>query len=162
MAAYLTLSRIGKPIESLEDLSRQYKFLYAPIKGSDTMDYFERMSEIEGRFYEMWKDMTLNESLPAVERSKWSVWDYPISDKFTKLWQAMKEANMPNTLEEAVMRVRKSTRHSGFAFVGDASDIYHLEATNCDLKIIGKEFSQKPYAIAVQKGSPLKQELDSA
>lgn len=110
----------------------------------------------------MWKDMILNESLPLLERSKLTVWDYPIGDKFTRLWQAMREARMPNTLEEAVKRVRKSTHVGGFAFIGDASDIYYLAATNCDLKAVGREFSQKPYALAVQKGSPLKEQLDSA
>jgi glutamate receptor, ionotropic, invertebrate len=50
--------------------------------------------------------MSLNDSLTAVERSKLAVWDYPVSDKYTKMWQAMKEATLSNTLEEAVARVR--------------------------------------------------------
>lgn len=50
--------------------------------------------------------MSLNDSLTAVERSKLAVWDYPVSDKYTKMWQAMKEAGLPNTLEEAIIRVR--------------------------------------------------------
>jgi ionotropic glutamate receptor len=63
--------------------------------------------------------MSLNDSLSDVERSKLAVWDYPVSDKYTKIWQAMKEAKCPNTLEEAVERVRKSKSSSeGFAYVG--------------------------------------------
>lgn len=80
--------------------------LYAPINGSSAMTYFERMADIERRFYEIWKDMSLNDSLSPVERSKLAVWDYPVSDKYTKMWQAMREAGLPNTLEEAVARVR--------------------------------------------------------
>jgi hypothetical protein len=34
--------------------------------------------------------------------------------------------------------------------------------TNCDLEIIGGEFSRKPYAIATQKGSPVKDQLNIA
>lgn len=34
--------------------------------------------------------MSLNDSLSPVERSKLAVWDYPVSDKYTKMWQAMK------------------------------------------------------------------------
>lgn len=64
------------------------------------MTYFQRMSQIEGRFYEIWKDMSLNDSLTPVERSKLAVWDYPVSDKYTKMWQAMQEAGLPNTLEQ--------------------------------------------------------------
>jgi len=63
--------------------------------------------------------MSLNDSLSEVERSKLAVWDYPVSDKYTKIWQAMVEAKFPNTLEEAVERVRASKSSSeGFAYVG--------------------------------------------
>lgn len=149
------------------------------------MEYFYRMSEIEERFYEIWKDMTLNDSLTPLERSKLAVWDFPVSDKYSKIWQTMQEAGLvnnfffinsnnyndvfhfflkfqPTNLKEAVKRVRLSTPSSGFALVADATDVYYLEATNCDLKVVGNEFSRKPYAIAVQKGSPIKEQLDSA
>lgn len=145
------------------------------------MTYFQRMSDIEGRFYEIWKDMSLNDSLSPVERSKLAVWDYPVSDKYTKMWQAMQEAGLPNTLEEAVARVRNSTpatgntffnwlrqqqlnnqKNQGFAFLGDATDIRYQVLTNCDLQMVGEEFSRKPYAIAVQQGSPLKDQFNNA
>lgn len=162
LAAFLTVSRLDTPVESLDDLSKQYKILYAPLNGSSAMTYFQRMSQIEGRFYEIWKDMSLNDSLSPVERSKLAVWDYPVSDKYTKMWQAMQEAGLPNSLEQAVARVRNSTPASGFAFLGDATDIRYLVMTNCDLQIVGEEFSRKPYAIAVQQGSPLKDQFNNA
>lgn len=33
---------------------------------------------------------------------------------------------------------------------------------NCDLQMVGDEFSRKPYAIAVQQGSPLKDQFNNA
>jgi hypothetical protein len=33
----------------------------------------------------IWKDMSLNDSLSELERSKLAVWDYPVSDKYTKV-----------------------------------------------------------------------------
>lgn len=132
------------------------------MNGSSAMTYFQRMSDIEGRFYEIWKDMSLNDSLSPVERSKLAVWDYPVSDKYTKMWQAMQEAGLPNTVEEAVGRVRNSTAASGFAYLGDATDIRYQTLTNCDLQMVGEEFSRKPYAIAVQQGSPLKDQFNNA
>lgn len=126
------------------------------------MTYFERMANIEQRFYTIWKDMTLKDSLSPLERSKLAVWDYPISDKYTKMWQAMKEAELPATLEDAVSRVRNSTTATEFAFVGDATDIRYLQMTNCDLQVVGEEFSRKPYAIAVQQGSHLKDQFNNA
>ncbi|XP_056631910.1 ionotropic receptor 25a [Diorhabda sublineata] len=163
LAAFLTVSRLDTPIESLDDLSKQYKIQYAPLNGSSAQTYFERMANIEARFYEIWKDMSLNDSLSEVERSKLAVWDYPVSDKYTKMWQAMKEAGLVNTLEEAVERVRSSKSSSeGFAYLGDATDIKYLELTNCDLTTVGEEFSRKPYAIGVQQGSPLKDQFNTA
>jgi len=52
LAAFLTVSRLDTPIESLDDLSKQYKIQYAPVNGSSTMTYFQRMADIEARFYE--------------------------------------------------------------------------------------------------------------
>lgn len=52
LAAFLTVSRLDTPIESLDGLSKQYKIQYAPLDKSATMTYFYRMSKIETKFYE--------------------------------------------------------------------------------------------------------------
>ena len=63
--------------------------------------------------------MSLNDSLSDLERSKLAVWDYPVSDKYTKMWQSMKEAELPMTFADALKRVRESPSQSeGFAFLG--------------------------------------------
>nr|BAR64798.1 ionotropic receptor [Ostrinia furnacalis] len=163
LAAFLTVSRLDTPIESLDDLSKQYKIQYAPLNGSAAMTYFERMAHIEVKFYEIWKEMSLNDSLSDVERAKLAVWDYPVSDKYSKMWQAMKEAGLPNSIEEALQRVRDSKSSSeGFAWLGDATDVRYHVLTSCDLQMVGDEFSRKPYAIAVQQGSPLKDQFNNA
>nr|AFP33229.1 ionotropic receptor [Locusta migratoria] len=163
LAAFLTVSRLDTSVESLDDLSKQYKIQYAPIANSSAHVYFQRMAAIENRFYEIWKDMSLNDSLSEVERAKLAVWDYPVSDKYTKILQAMTEAGFPANIEEALERVRASKSSSeGFAFIGDATDIRYQVLTNCDLQMVGEEFSRKPYAIAVQQGSPLKDQFNNA
>ncbi|PSN38557.1 Ionotropic receptor 25a [Blattella germanica] len=163
LAAFLTVSRLDTPVESLDDLAKQYKIQYAPLANSSAQTYFQRMADIESRFYEIWKDMSLNDSLTDVERAKLAVWDYPVSDKYTKIWQAMKEAKFPDSLEAAVARVMESKSSSeGFAFIGDATDIRYLVLTSCDLQMVGEEFSRKPYAIATQQGSPLKDQFNNA
>lgn len=69
----------------------------------------------------IWKDMSLNDSLSEVERAKLAVWDYPVSDKYTKMWQAMQEARLPETMKEALERVSASASSSeGFAYLGNA------------------------------------------
>jgi glutamate receptor, ionotropic, invertebrate len=103
----------------------------------------------------------LNKSqISAFERTNLAVWDYPITDRYTKLYMAMEDAGFPATIEDAVARVKRSYTGAQFAYIGDASGIRYLEMTNCDLQAVGPEFSRKPYAIAVQKGSPWKDAFD--
>lgn len=65
--------------------------------------------------------MSLNDSMSDVERAKLAVWDYPVSDKYTKMWQSMQEAGLPDTFKAVLERVRKSTSSSeGFAYLGKA------------------------------------------
>jgi hypothetical protein len=52
LAAFLTVSRLDTPVESLDDLVKQYKIQYSPINNSASMDYFNRMHFIERTFYE--------------------------------------------------------------------------------------------------------------
>lgn len=108
--------------------------------------------------------MSLNDSLSDVERAKLAVWDYPVSDKYTKMFQAMKEAGFPADIDEALKRIRRADQYANneFAFIGDASTIKYLAMINCDLIQVGEEFSRKPYAIAVQQGSPLKDQFNNA
>ncbi|RLU19384.1 ObirIr25a.2 [Ooceraea biroi] len=164
LAAFLTVSRLEVTIDTLEDLSKQYKIQYAPVLKSPAYIYFQRMANIEARFYEIWKDMSLNDSLSDVERAKLAVWDYPVSDKYTKMFQAMKEAGFPSSIDEALRRIRSEGPYANnqFAYIGDASTIKYLVMTNCDLISVGEEFSRKPYAIAVQQGSPLKDQFNNA
>ncbi|XP_034949070.1 ionotropic receptor 25a-like isoform X2 [Chelonus insularis] len=164
LAAFLTVSRLETPIESLDGLSKQYKIQYAPTKDSEAYTYFERMANIEHKFYEIWKDMSLNDSLSEVERAKLAVWDYPVSDKYTKMFEAMQEAKCPATRDEALDRVRglSSEQTSEFAWIGDAAEIRYLTMTSCDIIMVGDEFSKKPYGLGVQNGSPLRTQLNDA
>lgn len=161
MAAFFTVSGLEKPVESLEDLVKQYKILYAPVNNSAEMQFFERMANIENMFYEHWKDISLNDSLSPVERSELAVWDYPIDDKYTKMWKAIKKNGMPNSVPDAVNRVLASTPFGGFAFIGDATDVRYHALQHCDLQKLDDEFSKKPYAIGLPPRSPLKEKFDS-
>ncbi|OWF55104.1 ionotropic receptor 25a-like [Mizuhopecten yessoensis] len=158
LAAHLTVSRMETLIKSLDDLSAQYKVKYGPRNGSAAMVYFKRMAEIEERFYSIWKQMSLNDSLDAVERAKLAVWDYPVSNKYTKLWETMKGHGFSNTLEESIEQVMSGE----YAYIGDAAENKYQTLTNCEVEAVGEEFSRKPFAFAVQDGSPLRSEISNA
>ena len=113
--------------------------------------------------FRVWKDMSLDNTISEYERSKLAVWDYPVSDKYTKIWAGMKEVKLPMSMDEALTRVRESPSASeGYALIADATDVKYLAMTNCDLQMVGDEFSRKPYALTVQQGSPLKDQLNDA
>lgn len=106
--------------------------------------------------------MSLDESVPDWEKSKLTVWEYPVDDKYTKIYNAMRRTGFLVDKQEAVDNVRRINRTREFAYVGEAMQIRYLELTNCDLKRVGKEFGMRPFAFAVRKGSPLKSKLDDA
>lgn len=153
LAAFLTVSRLDIPIESLDDLAKQYRIKYAPIDGTAESTYFERMAYIEEVFYNIWKEMSLNDSLSEDERSKFAVWDYPISDKYTKIWAQIQEVGMPSDTESGLRRVKTSTMDDAFALLADANLIKHATMTDCSLRAVGDEFSRKPIALAVRRGA---------
>lgn len=152
LAAFLTVSRLDIPIENLDDLVKQYRIKYAPVDGTAEQTYFERMAYIEEIFYNIWKDMSLNSSLSEEERSKFAVWDYPISDKYTKIWTQIQQVGMPPDIESGIKRVKSSNLDDGFALLADANLVKHAVMTDCSLKSVGDEFSRKPIALGVQKG----------
>ena len=68
----------------------------------------------------VWKDLSLDDTISEYERAKLAVWDYPVTDKYTKMWDGMREATLPQTFEEALERVRHSPSQSaGFALIGE-------------------------------------------
>jgi ionotropic glutamate receptor len=68
----------------------------------------------------IWKDLSLNDDLDEDERAKLAVWDYPISDRFTKIWASMTEATAHVGYNEAIHKVKSSPSDSkeGNALVG--------------------------------------------
>lgn len=153
LAAFLTVSRLDIPIESLDDLAGQYKIKYAPVDGTATRNYFERMAYIEERFYNIWKEISLNDSLSEFERAKFAVWDYPISDKYTKIWAQIQQTGMPVNAFAGLKRVQDSNNiDDGFALLADANFVKYAAMTDCTLKSVGEEFSRKPIALGVKKG----------
>lgn len=63
--------------------------------------------------------MSLNDNLTEKERAELAVWDYPVSDKYTKIWAQIQEANMPTTWAQGIEQVKKSEKsQEQFAFIG--------------------------------------------
>lgn len=95
--------------------------------------------------------MTLNDSLTAYERSQLAVWEYPLSDKFIKIYSAIQHNNMVNDFSEALEKFNE--KDSKFSLITEATDARYLALTDCRFRELGPEFSKKPLAIALPKDS---------
>lgn len=81
------------------------------------MLYIQRLTSFNDSI-RIWKNMSLDDSLTDDQRAELAVWDYPVSDKFTKIWWTMQEANLPESFDAGVKRVKESVSSEGFAFIG--------------------------------------------
>ncbi|CAJ0607012.1 unnamed protein product [Cylicocyclus nassatus] len=120
--------------------------------------YFKRMAEIEEKVYDIWSEMAMNESMSESDRARSSIWDYPVPDKYTKMWRFMQQSNLPKSMAEAMDLVLSSEEE--FAYIGDGIETKYAVLTNCQVEQVGSGFYGKPYAIAVQKGHHLKTRID--
>ncbi|XP_043285747.1 ionotropic receptor 25a-like [Venturia canescens] len=158
LAAHLTFSRIITPLDSFEDFTRQNRYKFATIKPSVAHTYYERRSYIENRLLVDWIRVCMNNSLSQMEEAAFDIYESPIRNINSLLLKVMNEMGHPADWEEALDRVNTKR----FAVIGDATDIKYITRTHCDFIMVGEEFSKRPYGIAVQKGSPLKKQMDEA
>ena len=71
---------------AFQDLASQSKVKYSVVKGTTTMQYFERMAQIEANFYELWKNISSNlMNAGTLGKSELAVWDYPLGDTYVKV-----------------------------------------------------------------------------
>jgi len=155
LAAFLTVERMQTTVQSMEELARQSKINYTVVRDSPYMEYFQNMANAEEDLYRVWKDLTLNSS---GDQSKYRVWDYPIKEQYTHIYQVIQNSGMVNSSEEGFQKVLDNT-NGEFAFVHDASEIRYEFYNNCNYTEVGEPFAEQPYAVAVQQGSHLQEEI---
>ncbi|XP_045135403.1 ionotropic receptor 25a-like isoform X2 [Portunus trituberculatus] len=158
LAAFLTVERMQSPVQSLEALARQAKINFTTVKGSSTFEYFDNMAKAEDELFRVWKELTLNSTS---DQSKYRVWDYPIKEQYTHILQVIVDSKPVLHAEEGFQRVRNNEKGE-FAFIHDASEIRYEVLQDCQLTEVGEPFAEQPYAIAVQQGSHLQDEISRA
>ncbi|XP_065091293.1 ionotropic receptor 25a [Ochlerotatus camptorhynchus] len=155
LAAFLTVERMQTPVQSLEQLSRQSRIKYTVVKNSDTHDYFKNMKNAEDVLYQMWRNLTLSS---GNDQAQYRVWDYPIKEQYINILAAIESANPVDSADVGFQRVNEGLE-ADFAFVHDSAEIKYEISLNCNLTEVGEVFAEQPYAIAVQQGSHLQDEL---
>ena len=90
--------------------------------------------------------------------SRYRVWDYPIREQYTNIYRVIQNSGMVDTAQEGFQRVLDDEKGT-FAFIHDASEIKYNFYRNCNFTEIGEPFAEQPYAVAVQQGSHLQEEI---
>lgn len=103
----------------------------------------------------MWKELTLNAS---TDDTRYRVWDYPIREQYGHVLLAINDSNPVENASEG-FRITNEHLDADFAFIHDSSEIRYEISKNCNLTEVGEVFAEKPYAVAVQQGSHLQDDL---
>ncbi|XP_058066672.1 uncharacterized protein LOC131216249 [Anopheles bellator] len=155
LAAFLTVERMQTPVQSLEQLSRQSRIKYTVVNGSDTHDFFRNMKNAEDVLYQMWRNLTL---ASGNDQAQYRVWDYPVREQYINILTAIESADPVATAEDGFRRVNAHLE-ADFAFIHDSAEIRYAISRDCNLTEVGEVFAEQPYAVAVQQGSQLQDEL---
>jgi ionotropic glutamate receptor len=118
------------------------------------------MKDIESNFYELWKDMTLKQSVSATELAKYAVWEYPLGEHYTDIWKAMSSYKFVQSSKQGMERVFNSTSEEMYAYIHESPMVKYEVYRSCDLTAVGDVFSSKPYGIALQQNSPFTKQVN--
>ncbi|CAG9833504.1 unnamed protein product [Diabrotica balteata] len=103
----------------------------------------------------MWKELTLNAS---IDDGRYRVWDYPIKEQYGHILLAINDSNPVENAAEGFSNVNEHL-DADYAFIHDSSEIKYEISKNCNLTEVGEVFAEKPYAVAVQQGSHLQDDI---
>jgi len=155
LAAFLTVERMQTTVAGLDELAQQSKINYTVVDGSPYYEYFKNMASAEEDLYKKWKDMTLSSN---ADQARYRVWDYPIKEQYTHIYKTIKASGMMRSAGEGFQKVL-DTEDGTFAFIHDASQVRYEYYNNCNYTEVGEPFAEQPYAVAVQQGSHLQEEI---
>lgn len=154
LAAFLTVERMQTPVGSLEELAKQSKINYSVVKESSTFQFFNNMANAENELYRIWKDLTLNAT--GADQARYRVWDYPIKEQYGRILNVIQ---LGGVIDNETLGFEMANLKPDFAFIHDALRIKYEVFNNCNLTEVGEPFAEQPYAIAVQSGSHLQEEI---
>lgn len=89
------------------------------------------------------------------------VWDYPIREQYGQILRSINGSGPVANAAEGFFQVNDHP-NADYAFIHDSAEIKYEITRNCNLTQIGDVFAEQPYAIAIQQGSNLMDEITKA
>ncbi|XP_060076090.1 ionotropic receptor 25a-like [Ylistrum balloti] len=151
LASFMTVYRMDEiQVSTISDLVNKKDVKYSVVWGSDEMVYFENMMKTEEAFHDLWKSSNL---YPDYQQYAFNeiVWDYPVRDTFTKIWESMTKTGFFNSTSEALRRVAEGN----FILLSKTDTVKYLVSHNCDVKSLGSPMGYHPVGFALKKDSSL-------
>ena len=151
LAAFLTSSKLDTEIDSIKSLADQFSISYSAIEASETKAFFDRLRNLEDKFLKLWKNVSMTDS--ELSAKSFAVWDYPLSDVFTRLWLNMNLTGWVKNLDEGVKKVRESDDNQPFGLILDYATGKYESSKACDLEMKGSILAPKTYGFGLPKFS---------
>uniref|UniRef100_A0A1I8I3K3 PBPe domain-containing protein n=1 Tax=Macrostomum lignano TaxID=282301 RepID=A0A1I8I3K3_9PLAT len=159
LAALLTASQLtASSVTTLRRLAAQTDIKYTVQRNTIGHDFFERMADIESKFFNIWRSSIEDNGNGAPLTHGAAVWEYPIEERFTRMLGRMKEWGLANSTQEAVSLARTGS----WAVFMDTPLARYYASRDCRLRTVGEVLSSRPYGIVLQKGSLLTKKFDMA
>ncbi|KAF7259549.1 hypothetical protein EG68_03366 [Paragonimus skrjabini miyazakii] len=153
LSARLTVSGLKEEIKSLEQLVEQTDVKYTVQSNSAEYAFFRKMYEVEESLFKVWRELSVNLTEAS---SNYSVWQYPITERYGILFKRMSKWGFTNDTEDSLRRLR----NGWVIFMESPLAAYHI-STSCDLKQLGERIGSWHYGIALPPKSYLTPRLNS-
>ncbi|KAK1175995.1 glutamate receptor ionotropic, delta-2-like [Acipenser oxyrinchus oxyrinchus] len=131
LAAFLTITRIGNSIQSLQDLSKQTGIPYGTVLDSAVYDHVR------------------TKGMNPFERDS----------MYSQMWKMInRTSNAENNVEESQEGIRR-VRYGNFAFIWDAAVLEYvaINDADCSFYTVWNRVVDRGYGIALQHGSPYRE-----
>ena len=111
----------------------------------------------------LWKNISIgqdsgidsaNESklLSKKSRQAFAVWNYPLGQTYTKLFNSMNSTGWVKSIDEGVQMILESSAEQPFMLLEDSTNAKYLSSANCDLNILNvKSVGVKSYGFILAK-----------
>lgn len=130
-----------------------------------------KLKNLESEFYNLWKNVGLNLEIDSIKdensndelrSNAYAVWDYPLPDTYTRLWNSILASGFVASIESGVNRILNTNNSLRYALFIDYARAKYIESKSksCELMTLETRFAQKSYSFGFPTGSVLREKFN--